>query len=50
MEELVGIFFTEKFKGEEWPIVGDRFKDFPEAFGSLLKHPRLRFYESKACG
>jgi acetoin utilization deacetylase AcuC-like enzyme len=41
----VGVFFSEKFKGRNWPILGDRFKDFPEAFGELLSHPRIVFYE-----
>jgi acetoin utilization deacetylase AcuC-like enzyme len=41
----IGVFFTEKFKGLDWPIIGDRFKDFPEAFGDLLGNPGVAFYE-----
>lgn len=43
----VGIFFSEKFKGYDWPIIGDRFRDFPEVFGSLLDHPEVVLYEPK---
>jgi len=43
----VGVFFSEKFKGRSWPIIGDRFRDFPEAFGELLNHPDFTLYEPK---
>ncbi len=47
MAKPVGVFFTEKFKGFDWPIIGERFAGFPEAFGGLLKDRRVIFYEPK---
>lgn len=32
----VGVFFHPSFKGRPWPIIGDKFKAFPEALQPLI--------------
>ena len=33
----VGVFFHPSFKGRPWPIIGDKFKAFPEALRPLIQ-------------
>ncbi len=42
-----GVFFNKIFKGKEWPIIGDKFKHFPEVMEDALKHDNVILYESE---
>lgn len=37
MMPSVAVFFHPSFKGKPWPIIGDKFKAFPEALSPLLQ-------------
>jgi acetoin utilization deacetylase AcuC-like enzyme len=36
-----GVFFHEKFRGNEWLIIGDKFRNFPHAMNHVLKLPQV---------
>jgi acetoin utilization deacetylase AcuC-like enzyme len=36
-----GVFFHEMFKGKEWLIIGDKFRNFPRAMKHALKLPQV---------
>ncbi|MHA1593737.1 MAG: hypothetical protein ACTSXX_03245 [Candidatus Baldrarchaeia archaeon] len=42
-----GIFFTKKFCGKDWPIIGDKFRNFPEVLEDVLKLPNVILIEPK---
>ena len=39
-----GIFFHEKFRGKEWLIIGDKFRNFPKAMRHVLKLPQVKSF------
>ena len=41
-----GIFFNEIFKGKDWPIIGDKFTNFPDVLNDVLKFKNVILYES----
>jgi acetoin utilization deacetylase AcuC-like enzyme len=42
-----GVFFHNEFKNKDWPIIGDKFHNFPEAMEKALSLPDVAFFESK---
>ncbi|MFX1449636.1 MAG: hypothetical protein ACFFCM_02265 [Promethearchaeota archaeon] len=42
-----GVFFNKIFKGKDWPIIGDKFQNFPEVMDDVLKLDNVFLYESK---
>ena len=42
-----GVFFHEKFKGEEWLVIGDKFRHFPGAMDKQLSLPNVKLFEPK---
>ncbi len=42
-----GIFFHEEFKNKDWPVIGDKFRNFPEVLKDVLKLPGVLYFESK---
>ncbi len=44
---VTGVFFHPEFKGKNWPVIGDKFSSFPEAFGNLLNDPKILLIEPK---
>ncbi|MHA1269430.1 MAG: hypothetical protein ACTSPY_06535 [Candidatus Helarchaeota archaeon] len=45
-EIRTGIFWNDIFKGSNWPIIGDKFKHFPDVLKSVLKYDNVRLYRS----
>ncbi|RLF18756.1 MAG: histone deacetylase [Thermoprotei archaeon] len=43
----VGVFFHRSFKGKPWPIIGDKFRAFPEALNPLFKEGKAVLIEPK---
>ena len=41
-----GIFWNDIFRGEDWPIIGDKFKHFPGALKDVL-YDNVQLFESK---
>ncbi|MHA1582634.1 MAG: histone deacetylase [Candidatus Baldrarchaeia archaeon] len=41
-----GLFFSKIFKGRDWPIIGDKFRNFPEVLKNVLELPNVQLYES----
>jgi len=41
-----GAFFNEEFKNKDWPVIGDKFRNFPEALKDVLKLPNVVYFES----
>jgi acetoin utilization deacetylase AcuC-like enzyme len=39
-----GVFFHEIFRGQEWLIIGDKFKNFPRVMRRTLKLPGVRLF------
>jgi acetoin utilization deacetylase AcuC-like enzyme len=39
-----GVFFHEKFRGKEWLIIGDKFRNFPHAMKQVLKLPQVKSF------
>jgi acetoin utilization deacetylase AcuC-like enzyme len=39
-----GVFFHEKFRGKEWLIIGDKFRNFPQAMNHVLKLPQVESF------
>ncbi|MBW1780698.1 MAG: hypothetical protein JRL30_08145 [Deltaproteobacteria bacterium] len=42
-----GVFFHEKFRGEEWLIIGDKFQNFPRVMNRQLSLSNVALYEPK---
>jgi acetoin utilization deacetylase AcuC-like enzyme len=42
-----GVFFTEVLKGKDWPVIDDKFRNFPEVMAEALKNPNIALYTSK---
>jgi len=42
-----GVFFAEVLKGKDWPVIGDKFRNFPEVMAEVLKDPNVALYTSK---
>lgn len=42
-----GVFFHESFRGKEWLIIGDKFRNFPKAMGHVLKLPQVKWFAPK---
>lgn len=43
----VGVFFHPSFKGKPWPIIGDKFRSFPEALSKLIDEGKAMLMEPK---
>ena len=43
MQMTTGVFFHEKFRGKEWLIIGDKFRNFPKAMRNVLKLPQVKW-------
>jgi acetoin utilization deacetylase AcuC-like enzyme len=39
-----GVFFHERFKGKEWIIIGDKFRNFPRVMEHALKLPQVKLF------
>lgn len=39
-----GVFFHEVFSGEDWPIIGDKFRNFPAVMEKVLKLPGVKLF------
>lgn len=37
-----GVFFHETFRGKEWLIIGDKFRNFPHVLKHVLKFPQVK--------
>lgn len=42
-----GVFFNKIFKGKDWPIIGDKFQNFPEVMEDVLQFDNVILYESQ---
>lgn len=42
-----GIFWNDLFKGEDWPIIGDKFTHFPDVLEEVLQYKNVQLIESK---
>jgi len=42
-----GVFWNDIFKGQDWPIIGDKFMHFPEVLSEVLKYENVQLFESK---
>ncbi|MHA1130493.1 MAG: hypothetical protein ACTSQI_18265 [Candidatus Helarchaeota archaeon] len=42
-----GIFWNEILKGQDWPIIGDKFTHFPEVLAEVLEYDNVKLFESK---
>jgi len=40
-----GIFFHDEFKNKDWPIIGDKFGNFPQVMEKALALPNIRLFE-----
>ncbi len=40
-----GIYFHPLFGQKEWPIIGNKYKDFPQLLEDLLRLPQVRLFE-----
>jgi acetoin utilization deacetylase AcuC-like enzyme len=40
-----GVFFHEAFKGKDWDIIGDRFREFPRVMEKALAHDGVMLFE-----
>jgi acetoin utilization deacetylase AcuC-like enzyme len=39
-----GVFFHPTFSGEEWIIIGDKFRNFPRVMNRVLKLPQVKLF------
>jgi len=44
--KITGVFFSNIFKGRDWPIIGDKFKNFPEVMNDILRLPNVQLFDS----
>lgn len=44
---ITGVFFHKEFRNKDWPIIGDKFGNFPEVMGKALALPNVRLFEPK---
>lgn len=42
-----GIFFHDEFKNKDWPIIGDKFGNFPQVMEKALSMPNVQLFEPK---
>ena len=42
-----GIFWNDVLKGQDWPIIDDKFIHFPEALSEVLQYDNVQLFESK---
>ncbi len=42
-----GVFFHNEFKNKDWPVIGDKFRNFPHVLRDILKLPNVVYFESK---
>ncbi len=42
-----GVFFNEVLKGKDWPVIGDKFRNFPEVMAEALKNLNVVLYSSR---
>ncbi len=42
-----GIFWNDVLKGQDWPIIGDKFTHFPGVLNEVLKYDNVQLFESK---
>ncbi|RLF12013.1 MAG: hypothetical protein DRJ68_06400 [Thermoprotei archaeon] len=42
-----GVFFSPAVKGKDWPVIGDKFRNFPEVMADVLKNPNVALYSPK---
>ncbi|MHA1651126.1 MAG: hypothetical protein ACTSYB_13095 [Candidatus Helarchaeota archaeon] len=42
-----GVFWHDIFKGQDWPIIGDKFMHFPEVLAEVLDYENVQLFESK---
>jgi len=42
-----GVFFHKEFVNKDWPIIGDKFRNFPEVLEQVLSLPNVVYYESQ---
>jgi len=43
----VGVFFHPSFKGKPWPIIGDKFRSFPEVLSRLIEEGKAVLIEPR---
>ena len=44
MKTRTGVWFHERFRGQEWDIIGDKFRNFPGAMEHGLKLPQVKLF------
>ncbi len=42
-----GVFFHSEFANGDWPIIGNKYRNFPKVIGPFLSLQGVRLYESK---
>ena len=42
-----GVFFHEEFRNKDWPIIGDKFRNFPDVMKKALSMESAALFESK---
>jgi acetoin utilization deacetylase AcuC-like enzyme len=42
-----GVFFHEEFKNKNWPVIGDKFANFPGVMKNAIALPNVQLFESK---
>jgi hypothetical protein len=43
-KQVTGIFFHHLMAEGDWPVIGNKFKDFPGALGDCLNLPNVRLF------
>ena len=44
MTTKTGVFFHDRFRGQDWLIIGDKFRNFPYVMKALLKRPQVKLF------
>ncbi len=42
-----GIFFHEEFRNKDWPVIGDKFRNFPEVMKPALSLPGVKYFDAQ---
>ena len=47
IQPKTGIFWNDVLKGQDWPIIDDKFIHFPEVLAEVLEYENVQLFESK---
>ncbi len=42
-----GVFFHEEFRNKDWPIIGDKFRNFPQVMSRALSLPGVTYFDAQ---